>query len=466
MNAPWLLAICTWNFGDLRLKKTLELLIERMLSKLTVCLRKLGEDRAGEVRFGRFLANKKVTTERLTEGICAPTALSAAGRHVLMIEDTTEINYQAHAGRVKGLGTVGNGKDLGLFLHPLLAVDAENGACLGLAAIHLWLRTKSADPKYHKLPIEDKESYRWLTTAQAGKECLADAQRLTVIADRESDIYEMWARLPDERTDLLLRACHDRAVETEHGSLFTWLSGLDVAGTYTHPVRARAGKRSAHVALLHVRYGRVKIKRPLHCSDPNAPESIEVTAIDVVEDASSVVGAEEPIHWRLLTTHTIETMSDARRIIGWYSQRWHIEQTFRTLKKQGMNIESSQVETADGLKKLVCLALGVAVRTMQLTLARDDQSDSPASDVFSESEIEILIQIQPTLEGKTEKQKNWQPVRSLAWASWMIARMGGWKGYASERKPGPITMHYGLTRFALIAAGWHAAMAVKNVCIP
>jgi len=118
------------------------------------------------------------------------------------------------------------------------------------------------------------------------------------------------------------------------------------------------------------------------------------------------------------------------------------------------------------LKKLVCLALGVAVRTMQLTLARDDQSDSPASDVFSESEIEILIQIQPTLEGKTEKQKNWQPVRSLAWASWMIARMGGWKGYASERKPGPITMHYGLTRFALIAAGWHAAMAVKNVCIP
>ena len=79
-----------------------------------------------------------------------------------------------------------------------------------------------------------------------------------------------------------------------------------------------------------------------------------------------------------------------------------------------MNIESSQVATADGLKKLVCLALGVAVRTMQLTLARDDQSDSPASDVFSESEIEILIQIQPTLEGKTEKQRNWQPVRSLA----------------------------------------------------
>lgn len=466
MNAPWLLAVCIWNFGDLRLKKTLELLIERMLSKLTVCLRKLGEDRAGEVRFGRFLANKKVTTERLTKGICAPTAISAAGRHVLMIEDTTEINYQAHAGRVQGLGTVGNGKDLGLFLHPLLAVDAENGACLGLAAIHLWLRTKSADPKYRKLPIEDKESYRWLTTAQAGKECLADAQRLTVIADRESDIYEMWARLPDERTDLLLRACHDRAVETEHGSLFTWLSGLDVAGTYAHPVQTRAGKRSAHVALLHVRYDRVKIKRPLHCSDPNAPESIEVTAIDVVEDAGSVVGAEEPIHWRLLTTHTIETMSDARRIIGWYSQRWHIEQTFRTLKKQGMNIESSQVETADGLKKLVCLALSVAVRTMQLTLARDDQSDSPASDAFSESEIEILIQIQPTLEGKTEKQKNLQPVRSLAWASWMIARMGGWKGYASERKPGPITMHYGLTRFALIAAGWHAAMAVKNVCIP
>jgi hypothetical protein len=328
------------------------------------------------------------------------------------------------------------------------------------------LRTGKAKANYRAQAIEDKESYRWLSTAQAGKECLADAAKLTVVADRESDIYEMWARLPDARTDLLLRACRDRAVLTEHGSLFSWMSRLAVAGTYDLAVRARAGKRSAHVAALQVRFSRVKIKRPQHCSDPQAPESIEVTALEVAEAAHTVVGAEAPIHWRLLTTHAIASFDDACRIIGWYSQRWHIEQTFRVLKRQGLDIESSQMETAAGLMKLACLALDVAVRSMQLTLARDGQSDRPASDAFSISEIEVLTRLQPTLEGKTDKQKNPHPLLSLAWAAWIIARLGGWKGYASERKPGPITMHHGLASFSLVALGWRVAMTEKNVCIP
>jgi len=438
-----------------------------MESKRTVCLRRLGEGRAEEVRFGRFLANDKVTSVSLAETLCAATAPRAAGRHVLLIEDTPEINDQAHAGRVQGLGTVGNGSDLGLFLHPLLVVDAEQGACLGLAAIHQWLRTEKARPNTRAQPIEEKESYRWLSTVEAGKRNLPEAAKRIVVADRESDIDEMWARLPDARTDLLWRACRDRAVLTEHGSLFSWLSNLPVAGTYAHPVRARAGKRSAHVATLHVRFERVKIKRPAHCSDPNAPERIEVTALEILEAARCVVGTEDPIHWRRLTTHTLDSFDDARRIIGGYCQRWPIEQTFRVLKKQGLDVESSQIETAAGLMKLACLAVDVAVRSMQLTLAREGKSDRPATDVFPENEIEVLAHLQPTLEGKTEKQKNPHPLLSLAWAAWIIARLGGWKGYASERKPGPITMHHGLTRFASIATGWLAAVhAGKVVCMP
>ncbi len=439
-----------------------------MQAKRTVCLRQLGESRAGEVRFGRFLANPKVSTERLLNSICAPTAERAAGRHVLLIEDTTELNYQAHAQRVHDLGTVGNGRDAGLFLHPLLAVDAEHGACLGLAAIHMWLRTEGAKTNYRALPIEDKESYRWLSTAQAGKRCLSDAQHLTVIADRESDIYEMWARLPDARTDLLLRACRDRVALTEHGSLFNWLSGLPMAGHYAFAVRARAGKRSAHEAVLDVRFGRVSIKRPLSCSDPQAPQSIAVSAIEVLECASTVVGEEAPIHWRLLSTHPVETLEDAQRLVDWYSQRWHIEQTFRSLKRQGLDVESSQVESAQGLMKLACLALDTAVRSMQLTLAREGQSHRPASDVFSCSDVAILSHLQITVEGRTAKQKNPHPAHSLAWAAWMIARLGGWKGYASERKPGPITMHHGLVSFALIASGWRAALGGggQDVCMP
>lgn len=433
-----------------------------MVSRQTVCLRQLAGNRAREVQFGRWLANDKVTADELVAHACARTGEIAAGRHVLAIHDTSEVNYQAHAGRVSGLGTVGNGSDLGLFLHPLLAVDAVDGTCLGLAHLHHWIRTGCAAPNYRQLPIEDKESYRWLEVAEAGKKCLSGADMVTIVADRESDIYEEWARLPDERTHLLTRACRDRTLATG-GKLYAWIDAQPAQGTYSFEVPARPGKRSAHQATLTVRFGRVAIKRPASCSDKGAPRQIELNVVEVKELPDSVVGDEAPIHWRLLTTHRVECVEDALRCVGWYRQRWNIEQLFRTLKKQGLNIESSQVETGEGLTKLACLATHAAVRTMQLTLARDTDSPAQASDVFDPEEIEVMQRILPTLEGKTEKQKNPHRPGSLAQAAWVVARLGGWKGYASEAKPGPITMLRGLQRVEAICQGWK--LASKDVCI-
>lgn len=442
----------------------------RMVARQSVCLRQLGGGRAGEVRFGRFLGNARVTVDALIHGACAGIERRSAGRHVLSIQDTSEINYQGHAGRVKGLGTVGNGTDLGLFLHPVLAVDADDGACLGLAHLHLWQRRKGKAPNYRKLPIEDKESYRWIDAAQSGRKRLKQAARITVVADREADIYELWHRLPDARTDLLIRACRDRSLVTDTDqTLFAWIGAQPVQGSYRLMLPAVAGKRSAHEALLKVRFSRVALKKPLHCSDKAAPESLTLNIIDVEEDAGTVVGQEEPIHWRLLTSHAVTTLDQARQCIGWYCQRWHIEQMFRTLKRQGLALESSLIEEGERLEKLAVLAASAAVRTMQLTLAREGKTARPATDAFTEEEIELLRHVQPTLEGKTEKQKNPHPPTTLAWAAWIIARLGGWKGYASERKPGPITMLHGLQSFSSIHEGWSIArrltMEVKDVCI-
>lgn len=433
-----------------------------MVSRQTVCLRQLAGNRAREVQFGRWLANDKVTSDELIAHACAHTGKVATGRHMLAIQDTTEINYQAHARRVSGLGTVGNGTDLGLFLHPLLAVDAADGACLGLAHLHHWIRTSKAAPNYRQLPIEDKESHRWLEVAEAGKNCLSAASMVTIVADRESDIYEEWARLPDERTHLLTRACRDRTLATG-GKLYAWIDAQPAQGVYSFEAPARPGKRSAHRAMLEVRFGRASIKRPTSCSDKNAPKQIELSVVEVKELTGSVVGNEAPIHWRLLTTHRVECLEDALQCVNWYRQRWNIEQLFRTLKKQGLDIESSQVETGEGLTKLACLAVHAAVRTMQLTLARDTDSSTQATDVFDPEEIEVLQRILPTLEGKTEKQKNPHRLGSLAQAAWVIARLGGWKGYASESKPGPITMLRGLQRLEAICQGWK--LATKDVCI-
>ncbi len=84
-------------------------------------------------------------------------AAAAAGRHVLAIQDTSEINYEAQSGRKRRLGTVGNGRDAGLFVHPVLAVDGHSGECLGLVDAQVWRRTRRKAVTYKKLPIEQKE---------------------------------------------------------------------------------------------------------------------------------------------------------------------------------------------------------------------------------------------------------------------------------------------------------------------
>ncbi len=341
----------------------------------------------------------------------------------------------------------------------MLAVDAADGTCLGLAHLHHWIRTDKAAANYRQLPIEERESYRWLEVAEAGKKCLTAASMVTIVADRESDIYEEWARLPDERTHLLTRACRDRTLATG-GKLYAWLDTQPAQGSYCFEVPARPGKRSAHQARLTVRFGRIAIKRPASCSDKNAPEQIGLSVVEAKELPDSVVGNEAPIHRRLLTTHHVACLEDALRCGDWYRQRWNIEQLFRTLKKQGLNVESSQVETGEGLTKLACLAVQATVRTMQLTLA---DSSARATDVFDPEKIEVLQRILPTLEGKTEKQKNPHRPGSIAQAAWVVARLGGWKGYASEAKPGPITMLRGLQRVEAICQGWK--LATKDVCI-
>ena len=427
-----------------------------MVSLGTVRLRQLARDRAERVRYGRWLGNEKVTAEEITGRCGQRVAALCEGRHILAIQDTSELNYQKHAGRTRGLGTVGNGSDAGLFVHPVLAVDAQSGDCLGLVGAELWLRTEGKAANYRDLPIEAKESNRWLTGASTAAYRLAGAAHVTVIADRESDIFEEWARLPNDHVDLLTRACRDRAVATG-GYLFAFLDKLPVEACYSFDVRALPGKRGARRAKIELRFGEVTIRRPKHCSDPAAPDEITLRVVDVRETAQSA-GNETPIHWRLLTTHIVKTVEQALQIVDWYAQRWHIEQLFRTLKRQGLDIEASQMETGDALLRLAALALQAAARCMQMVLARDGSSQ-PATVAFEPDEIPVLVAIQPTLEGKTEKQRNPHPKTSLAWAAWIIARLGGWNGYKSESPPGPVTMLNGLKRFAVMTEGWKLAIA-------
>ncbi|HKU07582.1 MAG TPA: IS4 family transposase [Bradyrhizobium sp.] len=447
-------------FGDERRRKVGELLIARIAERQEVRIRKLGDDRPEQVRFRRFLYNDAVTVEEMVSHRARFVAAAVRGRHVLAIQDTSEINYQSQRGRKRGLGTVGNGSDVGLFVHPVLAVDAGNGECLGLVDAQVWRRTKAKAADYKKLPIEEKESYRWLHGAAQAKAVLGEASLVTVVDDREGDIYEKWARLPDTRTHLLTRACRDRSL-AGGGRLFAAMGAFPEIHRYEIDLPARPNKeRSARRAKLAVRVGRIRIRRPGNCSDPAAPAEIELSAIEVRE--IDAVPGEEPILWRLLTTHGSETVAQALAVIGWYCMRWNIEQLFRTLKRQGLGIEQSVLEDGQALEKLAVIALIAATMTMQLVLARSAGSQGgPASRVFDPVQIDVLHAVQTRLQGRTPKQQNPHPPDTLAWAGWTIARLGGWTGYSSDKSNGPITMRDGIERFYAIVDGFVLA---KNVC--
>jgi hypothetical protein len=425
-------------------------LLKGMVARESTCLRRVaGGQRRAIVRYGRLLANSKVTVEALLAGWGEQTGLAARGRHVLAIQDTSEINFKTTAERRRGLGEIGKGVGRGLLLHAMLALDAENDGCLGLVAGRLWTRQGRITTPHGERPLAAKESERWIRTAEQAKEVLSAAAMVTVIADRESDIYVEWATLPGPGFHLLTRAMQDRRL-ADGRSLYGAGAAMPLVARASIALMARAN-RPARQAELALRFGPVTLRRPQNTRARGLPKSVALTLIEVVE--CDPPADTEPLHWRLLTTHEVSDTAAAWRIVGWYKKRWTIEQLFRLLKLQGLKLEDSRLETADRLLKLAAIATKAAAITLQLVQARDGQNIEPASIAFDDTQIQALIALDATYCGRTKLQSNPYPTRSLPWAAWIIARLGGWDGYP-RTKPGPITFKHGLEYFLAVAHGW------------
>jgi hypothetical protein len=420
-----------------------------MLCTRSVCLQQMAQgDWAANMALWRFINNPRITADKLIEGWSLQTAAAASGRHVLSIQDTSEIKFQTRPGHRRGLGKVGKGNARGVLLHAMVAVDADSGVCLGLTGGEVWTR-KRKKIAHEKRALADKESARWVTTAAQGCEVLAAARMITVINDREGEFFAHWALTPGDNVHLLTRAMHDHALadgrtlyKAVERARFCDEAVLDL------PQRMDRRGRKAHLSM---RLGTVTIKRPQRPGVKDLPEGVEVSFVEVVE-RHPPKGAE-PIHWLLLTTHPIATTADAWRVVSWYKQRWIIEQLFRSLKSQGLRIEDSLLDSAEGLIKLVAIATRVACVVIQLVQARNGGEQLPAEFVFTPDEIEALKAINKTLKGRTDLQKNHHRPNTVAWAAWIIAKLGGWTGYASHRPPGPITFHMGMARFQLLVYG-------------
>jgi hypothetical protein len=364
------------------------------------------------------------------------------GRHVLAIQDTTVV-------RSEGGG--------GLYLHVAVAVDAASGALLGLTQAAFLSRTEGKRAAHKRMPFAEKESWRWHDGAVRSAEVCAGAERLTVIADRESDIFQAFALRP-AGTDLVVRAAQDRALE-DGSRLFARVDALPVAGRAVLDLPAKPG-RKARPAQLAIRFTRLCLARPSNSLDASLPESLALTVVDLREE--SAPSGESPVHWRLLTTHAVSDTAEAIGVGDLYRRRWAIEQLFRTLKTQGFDIEGLLVADEAPLRNLVMATLIAAVTIQQLVHARDGAGEPgslrPLTDAFEPEDQPLLEAFCTKLEGKTERQKNPHPKGSLAFAAWVCARLGGWTGYYG--KPGPVVMLNGWLYFQ--AAKHGAALATTQ----
>jgi Transposase DDE domain len=424
-----------------------------------VCLRRLAKgNRAREVRFNRFLGNAKVTTARVIESWGEGTAAAAEGRHILAIQDTSEINFTTTAKRRRGLGEIGKGNGRGVLLHPMLAVDAEDGSCLGLVSGQVWTRKGRRAVSHDLRDLSDKESQRWIATALAAKPLLSRAAMVTVLGDRESDIFALYASAAEQRFHVIARSMHDRKLADGSG-LYTASEAMTVADQRAIVLPARA-QRTERVAVLELCFGAVNLARPQTRFLRHLPESLPLSLVDVREHDPQA--GTEPLHWRLLTTHPVENPEQAWHVVEWYKRRWLIEQFFRVLKTQGFRLEDSQIATADRLLKLVAIAAKAAVIILQLLQARDGRGYQRVRLAFNANEIATLAALNQHLEAQSKRLRNPYPPDSLGWAAWIIGRLGGWDGYPSSKPPGPITMKHGLEYFYAVTVG----RSLKDVCMP
>ncbi|MBD0349800.1 MAG: IS4 family transposase [Flavisolibacter sp.] len=432
-----------------------------MVTGRSSSIRQAFTDRAAQKGCYRFLNNEKVSEQALITEMTNRCSRFAANRHLLVIQDTTSFNLNNHYRRLKkqsGLGPIEDNFSLGFFLHCSLVMDAFSETVLGFSDVQLWHR-RYDDPfrasKIKHLPIEAKESYKWIRASTSTKDKLKDAASITFIEDRDADIYEQFVTVPDAKTHLIIRACKQRMLSNGK-KLFVSLHEQTAAGSYTIALaKDRRQKRVQSSAILEVRFKKVCIAHPKEYYKKDIADAVHLYAVEAIEINYQ---GKDKICWRLLTTHQVTCLEEALYVIECYKKRWHIEQLFRLLKKQGFKMEESELESGWAIRKLLAIALNATLRIMQLMHASEEQNTQPLDEVFSQPEQACLGELNETLTGSTTKHSNPYKYKTLVWAKWIIARLGGWKGYTSQRKPGPITLKRGMDKFTQIFSGWCLAL--------
>lgn len=458
----------TGKLGDLRSERRGMELWGKLSEHPSSTIRQLANNKAEQKAYYRFLNNDTIKEEHLIDESSQRMGKLSKGRHLLCIQDTCEVNLTRQKGRLNensGLGRSDKSDTGHCFkLHPGLVLDVQGLNPLGFSHVKVFHRPEEMPDRmqrrYKQQPIIEKESYKWIEVAQKSKAILKDAESVTFIEDREGDIYEQFAMVPDQRVHLLVRSRTTRNLGNGN-SLYREVDSESIAGTYTIDLptdsRKNQYKRQAEIAL---RFKECEIKCPANLKNKGYPSTIALTCISVKETSK----VSKPINWKLLTTHRIENYQDALLMVEWYGARWYIEQLFRILKKQGFGIEETELENGWAIRKLVIMQMTALLKILQMNIAyADPEGGQPINEVFDKEQIKVLELMNTKLQGKSTKLQNHHDPKRTKWATWVVGRIGGWKGYDSQGPPGVVVIKRGLDRLSYIIEG---TKLIKDVGTP
>jgi Transposase DNA-binding len=448
------------GLSDERLGKRLRKLLEQMGGAMGASLPLACQDWANTKAAYRFFSNDRVNEADILSGHFQSTRERVAATEglVLVVHDTTEFSYQRDRPELIGITKriTNSRRDLtgkprsytacGILMHSSLAITTE-GLPLGLGAVKFWTRDKFKGTAALKrkinptrVPIEKKESVRWLENLKQSTELLDDPGRCIHIGDRESDIYELFCTAREVGTHFLVRTCVDRLAGNGDHTVADEMDEVAVKGLHRIEVRDENGDSSE--AVLEIRYRRVRVLPPIGKQKRYPP--LTLTVIHAQEQGTPK--NRKKIDWKLLTDLPVKSRKDAIEKLGWYALRWKIE-VFHKILKSGCKAEESRLQTAGRLANLISVYCILSWRVFWMTMLNRSVPAAPPDAALTDTEIALLDHL------VKDKGQGPSPRKTLSHYLIKVAKLGGYLARANDPPPGNTVMWRGLSRLTDIELG-------------
>jgi hypothetical protein len=444
--------LCGADLSDKRLDRRLVKTAQQLAKSPTAPINEACGDWASTQAAYRLFDNPKASTQAILRPHRDATVkrMGAHGGAVLAIQDTVFFSYGQHP-KTRGLGPIGKSDSAGehgLIMHNALAFTTS-GVPLGVLSQRIWARQAVPEEDYQEkierlqcTPIEEKESSKWLEALRETVARTPPGVKVITVADRESDFFELITEAQEQRALFLIRARTDRRLVPEdsegYTSILEAIVDAPTLGALTVEIPGN-GKRKARTASVEVRIAQVTIKAPHRRGQAKASASMEPVTVNVIAatEASPPKGSEA-VSWVLLTNLPVRDFEAAAEKIDWYCKRWGIE-TWHKVLKSGCKVEDCLLETAERLQRYLTLFSIIGVRLMHVAYLARVQPQAPATDVFSQEEVEALhIRATQTLPSPNPP--------TLREAVRMIGRLGGHLGRAGDGEPGLTVLWRGWLR--------------------